>query len=652
MPEREMNKKAKTIVWIVGVSLTVLMISLMSGCYAKDNNDPAFQYYDQGKNSSSLTDKDLDKFVSSVKKIDGQAISHYKMALYFQKNNRHKLTIEELKKAVQRDPSMAKAYNAMGVSYDKLRQYDRAIHCYQLALQINPDLDYVYNNLGYSYLLSNNPDAAIESFQKALGLNDKNRRYRHNLTLAYVMTDRYDLAIDQLKDVEGSPHAAETVAKLARRLGKKEFEKQIVSVLHKIALEKALAEKAKPIQGKSADISQKIDEQETGTGRAELVVIRHKIEKPASRLGSDMKTSEPGVQGDGQGKGGPVDTQTADGTDNANGPEVVASVTLDKEASNVLPADDRSKNAWVHKQIQVNWEDSGNTPQVQADATMTNSARNSQRLMGRAVADKKPISNTGSLQKQDMESDKRIDQQLHLSAVEIVSEPPSEIPMPVSGNLKISDNATSINNAEKKAAQRQLPKIMPKVVDVAEIFKYTEKKPEHPVSANPVGRLEVIGLDNHSAKTRKLSPVYAPATTIAGKPTGQGRGIIEITPLRKVKKIQLAAAPAKEIKREQLNRDSVEIEVANGNGVNGMARKVATILKENGFNVIKITNASSFDHVNTKIFYYNGHRGDVDRLIQEIACCQEKTNIIELKHLGNRIRIIIGKDLAKQDLLL
>ena len=603
-----MNRKAKTIVWIAGISVAVLMASLMSGCYLKNHNEPdtESQYFPQGKSRQSLSDEELNKFVSSVKKVDGQAQSHYKMALHFQKNRRHKLAIEELKRAVQRDPSMAKAYNAMGVSYDKLRQYDRAIHCYQLALQINPDLDYIYNNLGYSYLLSNNPEAAIESFQIAIELNDKNRRYRHNLALAYVMTDRYDLAIDQLKGIEGGPHAGETVAKLARKLGKKDFEKQIVSVLHKIALEKALAEKAKPVEGKSADISPKINEQETGTGSAELVVIKHKIEKPASRLGSDTKTSEP---------------------------------------------DDGSKNVWVHKQIQVKWEDSGNTPQVQEDAALTNSASNAQGLKDRAVTAKQPLGNTEGLQKQDMESAKRFDQQLHLSAVEIVSEPPSEVPMPVSDNLKISDDATSINNAEKKAAQRQLPKITPKVVDVAQIFKYTEKKPEHPLTAKPVGRLEVIGLDNHSGKTRKLSPVYVLSPTMAEKPAGQGLSIIEITPLRKVKKIQLAAAPKKEItaKKPARNILEVEIEVANGNGVNGMARRIAAVLKKKGFNVVKITNASSFDHANTKIFYYNGHRGDVDRLVKEIAGHPDKRNIIELKRLGNRIKIIIGKDLAEQD---
>ena len=157
-----MKPKAKRIACIARVAITALMITLTSCCYLKNDNEPAFQYYDQGKNSSSLTDKDLGKFASSVRKVDGQAESHYKMALHFQRNRRHKLAIEEFKNALQQNPSMAKAYNAMGVSYDKLRKNSQAIHCYQLALKIDSNLDYVHNNLGYSYLHIGNLDAAID----------------------------------------------------------------------------------------------------------------------------------------------------------------------------------------------------------------------------------------------------------------------------------------------------------------------------------------------------------------------------------------------------------------------------------------------------------------------------------------------------------
>ncbi|MDH3884958.1 MAG: tetratricopeptide repeat protein, partial [Desulfobacterales bacterium] len=174
----------------------------------------------QAEQSITLSEKDLNKFGSSVKVIDGQAESHYKMALHFQRRKKHKLAIEELKKAVQLNPLFAKAYNAMGVSYDNLRRYSQAIRCYQSALKLDPKLDYVHNNLGYSYLLKNELDAAIVAFQKAIEINDNNKRYRNNLGLAYVMKGQYDEAYAQFKIVESETRAKEKLARLLDKLGK------------------------------------------------------------------------------------------------------------------------------------------------------------------------------------------------------------------------------------------------------------------------------------------------------------------------------------------------------------------------------------------------------------------------------------------------
>ena len=72
-------------------------------------------------------------------------------------------------------------------------------------------------------------------------------------------------------------------------------------------------------------------------------------------------------------------------------------------------------------------------------------------------------------------------------------------------------------------------------------------------------------------------------------------------------------------------------------------------LREKGFKVVKITNANTFEHITTKIFYYSGQRKDVDRIIQEIAFSPDERGIIELKNFGHRIKIIIGKDIMKQN---
>ena len=110
----------------------------------------------------------------------------------------------------------------------------------------------------------------------------------------------------------------------------------------------------------------------------------------------------------------------------------------------------------------------------------------------------------------------------------------------------------------------------------------------------------------------------------------------------------------KQVSKNEVTRDrdfivTVEIEVSNGNGVNGMASRVANYLRKKGFKVSRLNNANSFNHVTTKIFYYNGHLQDVHRLLQEIPAQLDAKNIIELQRLGNRIKILIGKDMIPYD---
>jgi hypothetical protein len=625
-----MNKKAKTIFWIVSVAVAVLMMSLMSGCYLKDNNDPGFKYYDQGKNSSNLTDKDLSTFASSLRKFDGHAVANYKMALYFQKQKKHNLAIEELKEAVGRDSSYAKAYNAMGVSYDKLRKYGRANDCYRLALAIDPNLDYVHNNLGYSYLLSDNLDAAIESFQKAIQLNDRNKRYHKNLALVYVMKDRYDLAIDQLKVLEGGPHAGETVAKLAHKLGKKDFEKQIVSVLERMALERAMGKKAKPVPGKSAVIEKKFKKQETEAGSRKPVVISGKNEQHAPKTDNSEIADNPAP-----GAPEPEGTKTFENE-----------MALEKDASNSQFSE--SKDPYGHKHIWESWKEMPDEIEEQAENNPVISATSEAGQVPALVVREKPNAAFKNDQQPANGDQKISDQTILLSAVEIQPQPASEKPVPIEKESRGGNLSPSSKVIAQDTAKRPQTQINPRVVDVAEAFKHTGKDTENTLPAQSAAKLVPVGVAKRNSTTLKISPAYVASASPSKKTDGRGLPVIEILPARKDEKIMLAARPA-EIKPEKPDKHIVEVEIANGNGVTGMAARVRNILKENGFKVVKITNANSFDHLSTKILYYNGHFQDVDRIIQQIACCADERNIIELKHLGNRLKIIIGKDLSPQD---
>jgi len=294
------------------------------------------------------------------------------------------------------------------------------------------------------------------------------------------------------------------------------------------------------------------------------------------------------------------------------------------------------------------WEDSVDTPQVQTDAAPGNSAGDIQHLKDRVVTSKQTIRNDDSLQKPDKEFDNYFDEPLHLSAFEIVSEPPTEKPHSVSHGLQDSDATMPIKTIKKETTHRPQARIKPKVIEVADVFKPSGKEPKNTMPGKSAGKLEIVGLSARGSTTRKISPVYVASALPSEKTVGKGLSIIAVAPSRNDKKIKRTATSTEMIKTEKRNQGIVELEIANGNGVNGMARRVKYFLKERGFKVVKITNANTFEHITTKIFYYNGYRMDVDRLIQEINFCPNESNIIELKNIGRRIKIIIGKDIMRQ----
>jgi LytR cell envelope-related transcriptional attenuator/sporulation related protein/tetratricopeptide repeat protein len=153
-------------------------------------------------NNYLFANSDLNQFYASVSPVDGNVESDYRLARYLQKRGKHKFAVDELIKAIRKDPSFIKAYNALGVSYDNLGHFDLAVKSYEFALQLNPDLDYVYNNLGYSYLLNGDLDAAIDAFRKAIALESTNKRYHSNLALAYVRKGQTDMAFEEFKLAE------------------------------------------------------------------------------------------------------------------------------------------------------------------------------------------------------------------------------------------------------------------------------------------------------------------------------------------------------------------------------------------------------------------------------------------------------------------
>jgi tetratricopeptide (TPR) repeat protein len=198
----------------------ILLAGLIYGCYSREGVPEDKTIYGQDFRPNPLSEAELRRFSNSIRKVDGEAEAHYRLALHFQEKYRHKLAIDELKQVLLRDPAHAKAYNALGVSFDNLGDHDAAVDYYKLALHIDSKLDYVYNNLGYSYLLKGDIQKAVDAFQQAIALNPKEKRFRNNLGLAYVRQSKYELAYEQFSALDSEPNAKKTLAKVMSDLGK------------------------------------------------------------------------------------------------------------------------------------------------------------------------------------------------------------------------------------------------------------------------------------------------------------------------------------------------------------------------------------------------------------------------------------------------
>ena len=241
----------------------VVLSGLIYGCYSREVVPENKNLYGQDIKPNPLSQEELRKFAGSIRKVDGEAEAHYRLALHFQEKYRHKLAIDELKQALQRNPAHFKAYNALGVSFDNLGEHDAAIDSYKRALQIDPKLDYVYNNLGYAYLLKGDPQNAAEAFQQAIALNAKEKRYRNNLGLVYVKQDKFELAFEQFRALDTDANAEKSLAKVMKDLGKGAATESVLLAVRSVPRKEDVAKTASPAPS-LPDLSAKTSETTPG----------------------------------------------------------------------------------------------------------------------------------------------------------------------------------------------------------------------------------------------------------------------------------------------------------------------------------------------------------------------------------------------------
>lgn len=89
----------------------------------------------------------------------------------------------------------------------------------------------------------------------------------------------------------------------------------------------------------------------------------------------------------------------------------------------------------------------------------------------------------------------------------------------------------------------------------------------------------------------------------------------------------------------------VNVDVSNGNGVNGMARRLGKYLAKEGFRVGRLTNADHFSYHNTVVFVSKGRVKDA-KVVADTLPGNGRKRIVELKNSGNRVQVRLGADMV------
>jgi len=88
------------------------------------------------------------------------------------------------------------------------------------------------------------------------------------------------------------------------------------------------------------------------------------------------------------------------------------------------------------------------------------------------------------------------------------------------------------------------------------------------------------------------------------------------------------------------------IEVSNGNGTPGMARKMGDYLKTRGLEVSRFTNANHFNHRVSKIYYQEGYQEAASHLAGQLPALDGMEEAKRFDRPDIKIKLLIGKDLV------
>ena len=165
-----------------------------------------------------------------------------------------------------------------------------------------------------------------------------------------------------------------------------------------------------------------------------------------------------------------------------------------------------------------------------------------------------------------------------------------------------------------------------------------------------------LGLDA-AAQPRVQPPGVAAAETrspasseVAVHSAGTGARLLTVAP--NVYELRQQAAPQQAQTGAPLGaaQESVKLEIANGNGVTGLAKRTSSSLQRKGYAVARLTNQVPYTQKATEIQYRKGQESHAKRLNAFLSTPAKLVESTQLrKDIG--VRLVLGRDAAQRSLL-
>lgn len=136
----------------------------------------------------------------ALKATSGHYIIRYCVAEMYAEEGKTHLAMNELKKALKKNPNYAQGYDGMGLIYQRQGKMKEALREFNHALEINPNLELTHNSLGTALALEGRVGEAISHYKRAIELKPYYADTHYSLANAYIRLQKNDEAIAEYRE--------------------------------------------------------------------------------------------------------------------------------------------------------------------------------------------------------------------------------------------------------------------------------------------------------------------------------------------------------------------------------------------------------------------------------------------------------------------